>query len=222
MPWKPRSVNDKKTPYNERWKRIRSLTLSAEPLCRMCLASGTTVPATVVDHIKPIEDGGTHETSNLQPLCKRCHDAIKTPADAKSHIARDNTQLLVRCVSLGAEPTTGLDLRSIRTVAARRMSWHQAHAFMLSAADGILASRQAGLLPAVSIQIATDDALWSKQAEVKWRVPIQIDPLVEITMPTGTEGQWLRERWSVEYSYRHDQQRQGTQTKHPDLGRSEH
>jgi hypothetical protein len=28
-----------------------------------------------VDHIVPRARGGTHEDSNLQPLCKNCHDA---------------------------------------------------------------------------------------------------------------------------------------------------
>jgi len=217
MPWKPRSVNDKKTPYDARWQRIRNQTLSGEPLCRICLAAGRTVPATVVDHIVPLQDGGTHARDNLQPLCKTCHDSIKTPADAKAHEARDRTELRLRCVSLGADLMPGLDLRSIRTTAARRMGWQQAHAFMLAAADGIMLARQAGNLPAVALQIVTDDASWTKQASTRWSLPADIDPLQELTSATGTEGQWLRERWSTEYGHRHAKNTQGPQQRHPDL-----
>ena len=28
-----------------------------------------------MDHIVPIEQGGTHAVANLQPLCRSCHSA---------------------------------------------------------------------------------------------------------------------------------------------------
>ncbi len=36
-----------------RWKALRKLVLSEEPLCRISLAKGQVVPATEVDHIEP-------------------------------------------------------------------------------------------------------------------------------------------------------------------------
>ena len=61
-----------------RWKRIARYQLRMHPLCRMCLERHIPVPATVADHIKP--HGGDvmlFWTSNLQSLCKHCHDSRK-------------------------------------------------------------------------------------------------------------------------------------------------
>ena len=63
--------------YDRRWRKLRLLVLSDEPLCRMCREIGRTRLATVVDHIRPKRDGGTDERDNLQPLCKPCHDGAK-------------------------------------------------------------------------------------------------------------------------------------------------
>ena len=54
--------------------------LRAEPLCRHCAAKGLVVVAQEVDHIIPLEKGGTYEDSNAQPLCIPCHQA-KTAQD---------------------------------------------------------------------------------------------------------------------------------------------
>jgi 5-methylcytosine-specific restriction protein A len=55
--------------YGANWRRLRLMVLNREPLCRKCQR-----PATVVDHIRPLNDGGPNDLDNLQPLCKRCHD----------------------------------------------------------------------------------------------------------------------------------------------------
>lgn len=36
-----------------------------------------------IDHAVPLEQGGTNEDSNLQPLCSACHDA-KTASEARA------------------------------------------------------------------------------------------------------------------------------------------
>jgi 5-methylcytosine-specific restriction protein A len=54
---------------NPAWLANRAMVLQREPRCRFCQE-----PATVVDHIKPLKEGGTHDISNLRPLCKSCHD----------------------------------------------------------------------------------------------------------------------------------------------------
>ena len=66
--------------YGGPWRRIRSRQLKAEPLCRHCAEDGRTTAATLVDHVVPLDAGGTHETSNLQSLCRSCH-AQKTLAE---------------------------------------------------------------------------------------------------------------------------------------------
>jgi 5-methylcytosine-specific restriction protein A len=54
--------------YGPEWRIIRKKILRAEPNCRNCGQ-----PATEVDHIKPLKEGGTHDLENLRPLCKSCH-----------------------------------------------------------------------------------------------------------------------------------------------------
>jgi len=60
--------------YDKRWRAIRKIFLGHNPLCsdKNCNRF-----ATEVDHIKPLESGGTHKLDNLQGFCKR-HHSIKT------------------------------------------------------------------------------------------------------------------------------------------------
>lgn len=52
-----------------RWRRLRTEILNAEPTCRLC-----NEPATDVDHVVAIEDGGDPwDRHNLQPLCHEHH-----------------------------------------------------------------------------------------------------------------------------------------------------
>lgn len=62
------------------WQAIRSRVLRANPLCSRCSSVGKAVAATVVDHIVALTNGGTNDDSNLQPLCKPCHE-LKTRGD---------------------------------------------------------------------------------------------------------------------------------------------
>ena len=51
-------------------------------LCQPCLKSNRVTPAAQVDHTTPVAEGGTNAESNLQAICKACHD-IKTQAEAQ-------------------------------------------------------------------------------------------------------------------------------------------
>lgn len=80
------------------WKRRRAAQLGAEPLCRMHLALGQTVAATVADHVQPHR--GDHELffhGQLQSLCAPCHSAHK---QAQEHSASG----LVRGAGLEGRP----------------------------------------------------------------------------------------------------------------------
>jgi|SRR3954465_401552 len=76
--------NRKTDPYRKlyntaQWKRTRQAILARDPLCMLakkCVERfGTPMPAEVVDHIKPIRDGGeSFDANNLQGCCKACHD----------------------------------------------------------------------------------------------------------------------------------------------------
>jgi 5-methylcytosine-specific restriction protein A len=56
--------------YGPKWRIIRKAFLRAHPQCNRC-GDLSTVP----HHKKRVEDGGTNQWSNLEALCKRCHDA---------------------------------------------------------------------------------------------------------------------------------------------------
>ncbi len=63
--------------YDRRWRKLRVRVLQEEPTCRMCRQVGRTREADTVDHIQPKRDGGTDVRSNLQSLCRNCHNSIK-------------------------------------------------------------------------------------------------------------------------------------------------
>jgi 5-methylcytosine-specific restriction enzyme A len=202
MPWKPASVGKQRTPYDERWKRIRAQKLQSEPLCRLCLSAGRTVSATVVDHIIPLAEGGTHDTANLQPLCKRCHDAIKTPADVAARKRAESVGLQIIAVAFGVEFAGAgvMDQRAIRRIFASGMDWQAAHTVSLAAMDGIVAAARAGALPRLKSVIVTDDARWARMIASLLGVeacvqPMNIDPP---SVDGGAEMAWLRERYGSE------------------------
>lgn len=58
----------------------RARVLSARPLCVDCEARGRVRPATEVDHVVALVNGGTDTEDNLQGLCAECH-AAKTARD---------------------------------------------------------------------------------------------------------------------------------------------
>ena len=66
---------DHSTYNSTRWRRLRLLILNREPLCREHKQRDEIVAATVVDHIKPIQQGGEiWNEDNMQPLCTKCHN----------------------------------------------------------------------------------------------------------------------------------------------------
>ena len=73
--------------YGAAWRRLREVVLQHEPLCRHCMHRGRLTPASEVDHITPLRDGGTNERDNLQPLCGSCHDD-KTARDVRARASQ--------------------------------------------------------------------------------------------------------------------------------------
>jgi 5-methylcytosine-specific restriction protein A len=61
--------------YDSEWRRFRVLTLQRDKyLCQHCLANNRVEPATEVDHIKPLAQGGDRLLlENVQSLCHPCH-----------------------------------------------------------------------------------------------------------------------------------------------------
>ena len=59
---------------SKEWRSVRRYQLEHFPLCAECLKEGRYTPATLVDHIKPIREGGARlDMANLQSLCWSCH-----------------------------------------------------------------------------------------------------------------------------------------------------
>lgn len=56
------------------WRAVRRRHLSVFPLCEECLKRGKVIRGEIVDHIRPIKQGGEKfSESNLQTLCWSCH-----------------------------------------------------------------------------------------------------------------------------------------------------
>lgn len=69
-------------PLPSGWARTRRYILQRDDgRCYLCGR-----PATHVDHIVPVCDGGTDDESNLAAICASCH-ARKTAAEANRHNA---------------------------------------------------------------------------------------------------------------------------------------
>ena len=68
--------------YNTQiWKRLRAYYRKRHPLCEECMRHGRVTPSVIVDHIKPIKEGGAPlALDNLQALCWSCH-STKTLRD---------------------------------------------------------------------------------------------------------------------------------------------
>lgn len=50
------------------------MKLEQQPMCEECERRGRLTPAQMVDHIVPINKGGTPlDMDNLQSLCNACH-----------------------------------------------------------------------------------------------------------------------------------------------------
>lgn len=60
--------------YGGDWEALAKRRLNANPLCQHCLAAGRITPASEVDHIVPLSQGGARlDFANTQALCHRCH-----------------------------------------------------------------------------------------------------------------------------------------------------
>ena len=62
--------------HTTRWRTARKYFLMENYECVKCREYGKYTPATVVDHIKAVNDGGDFwDQDNWQPLCKHCHNS---------------------------------------------------------------------------------------------------------------------------------------------------
>lgn len=72
--------------HSKQWSKLRKMHLVQEPFCRSCKARGIYKAAQMVDHIRPINDGGAKlDDANLQSLCFACHNR-KTKQEQREHL----------------------------------------------------------------------------------------------------------------------------------------
>lgn len=73
-----------------KWKALRWAVRLDEPLCRACLDAGLAVDTYVIDHVRPINQGGAaFDRANLQGLCRACHE-VKSRSETNSRIKQDS------------------------------------------------------------------------------------------------------------------------------------
>lgn len=90
--------------YDVRWQRLRRMVLSAQPLCVECQRQGSTTLAVDVDHIIPIAQGGAVlDETNLQPLCRSCHN--RKTRNEQRH-GETTVQVILVCGPPGSGKTT--------------------------------------------------------------------------------------------------------------------
>ncbi|PHM39240.1 MULTISPECIES: HNH endonuclease [Xenorhabdus] len=79
--------------YTPAWDKYRLQFLKSNPLCVHCFKVGVYAPATIVDHIIPI-DGGSDvlfwPDFNHQPLCNSCHSRKTVTTDPTTKQRRKN------------------------------------------------------------------------------------------------------------------------------------
>lgn len=69
-----------------KWQRMRNAALLAgQAACAKC---GRVHPSNQIDHVVPLEQGGSNDPANLQVLCVECHQA-KTAAEAQARAGRN-------------------------------------------------------------------------------------------------------------------------------------
>lgn len=210
MPHKIQSLGE--SAYDYQWRKKRLAVLRQQPLCALCLAAGKTVSAAVVDHKVPLADGGTNDSSNLQPLCKRCHDNIKTPLDVRARGIREANSITLVVAWIGDTSALDLpfsqviDMRLFRKQCAATVGWNEGHRIALGAIEGVL--RVAQTQPMRKLCVVFDDlshALWCKAS---FSAEIVLQPMGDaVPLSDDAESVFLAERFGVEYVLRQQPQR---------------
>ena len=68
-------------------QRMRAALFERDPLCGECKRQGRLTLATERDHIKPLQEGGKDDDTNVQGLCFECHD-VKSKAERARGVVR--------------------------------------------------------------------------------------------------------------------------------------
>ena len=74
--------------YTAAWSRLSRQWRKLHPLCVYCERMGKVTKADVVDHIVPLNGDMARllDPTNLQSLCKRCHDSVKQSEEKQGYL----------------------------------------------------------------------------------------------------------------------------------------
>ena len=76
--------------HSKAWRTLRERKMRENPICEHCEKVGLLTSAQMVDHIKPVSEGGEFwSMANLQSLCNQCH-AIKTGKETNKRRYNEN------------------------------------------------------------------------------------------------------------------------------------
>ena len=90
------------------WRDRRERQLAKEPLCRMCIARGRHVAASVADHVEPHrEDFRRFWEGELQSLCASCHSSTKQAEERAEGRRREIEDVERRAMGARIDPPGG-------------------------------------------------------------------------------------------------------------------
>lgn len=78
--------------YDQHWRRIRAQYLQSHPSCTYNRKCRPGTPATEVDHVIALSDGGTNAWHNLRASCKPCHSSKTARLDTPRRGNRFHTK----------------------------------------------------------------------------------------------------------------------------------
>jgi 5-methylcytosine-specific restriction endonuclease McrA len=95
---------DPRPPYDWAWQQMAKTQIAREPWCAECGHTGSRANPLTADHVRPLIDGGRHELSNLQTLCRQ-HNSAKGAGRRKNGQPNPYTSAKGGGVRAGPPPT---------------------------------------------------------------------------------------------------------------------
>jgi len=104
--------------YSAEWDDLAKRFLLASPWCWGCASIGVQTRAVVLDHIVPVSDAPERvlDATNVQPLCKRCHDVVKRELERRwkfgtisNNDLRMGSRVAIATVRYWHKPAIGVD-----------------------------------------------------------------------------------------------------------------
>jgi 5-methylcytosine-specific restriction protein A len=69
--------------HARRWRRLAAACIARDPICT---TPGCGRPSSYADHIRPRQQGGGDDLSNLRGLCDQCHNRRSAKGNAEPRV----------------------------------------------------------------------------------------------------------------------------------------